>query len=402
MRTLYTEGLDSDGFVNTCEEILSSFYKAKTKRSFLFENENTDFLIISKDNIAALCIHPSKNPIGKPAIEKFYLAMKKKKVKEGIIATTGRFASTAERYIDENEIPITLMEIEKLASIAYKAGIKLVYKKEEPDAFTLMKNSDREFREHLSKKLKNSIKCSEDIALNLSIVKRDVSLVLFYKIDYSVNAEFEASKKIIHKEAGEGSFYISEKYSKIMDEEFIEIYDMVPKMAYEPKGKEVDLMKPRKQILDELYDQVIEKHTKYIPIRSKDDKITNKKCAPSKKNITIQKVTCLFVPLSDTEYEIFGRKRTIQSLESGTENFFVLEPKWLMCDVCDKKITGDIFLCKKCGKMTDDKHTAICSRCNMILCTECSLYISKFLGKNEPICPSCAVKEPGLKIKGSK
>jgi len=99
---------------------------------------------------------------------------------------------------------------------------------------------------------------------------------------------------------------------------------------------------------------------------------------------------------------MFGRKRTIKALESGTENFFVLEPKWLTCDVCDKKITGDIFVCKKCGKMADEKHTAICSRCNTILCTECSLYISKLLGKNEPICPSCANKEPGLKIKGFK
>ncbi|AIZ56039.1 restriction endonuclease [Candidatus Methanoplasma termitum] len=402
MRTLYTEGLDGDGFVNICEEILSAFYKSKTKRPYLYENESTDFLILGKDHISVLCLPPAKAPIGKTAIEKFYLAMKNKRVKEGIIVTNGRFATTAQKYVEDSNIPITLMEIEKLASVAFKAGIKLVYKKEEPEAYILMKNSDREFREHLSKKLKNSIKCTDDIALNLSIVKRDISLVLFYKIDYSVNAEFEASKKIIHKESGEGSCYISERYSKIMDDEFIEIYDMVPKMAYEPKGKEADLMKPRKQILDVLYDRVIEKHTKYIPIKTGPDKIVNKKCAPSKKDIIVQNVTCLFVPLSDTEYEMFGRKRTIQSLESGTENFFALEPKWLVCDVCDKKITGDIFLCKKCGKMTDDKHTAICSRCNTILCTECSLFISKFLGKNEPICPSCAEKEPGLKIKGNK
>jgi len=401
MKSLYTEGIDHEGFVKICEEVLSAFYKAKTKRPYLYENENTDFLILGKDHISVLCLPPSKAPIGKPAIEKFYQEMKKRKLKEGIIATTGNFASTAQKYVEDNSIPITLMDLEKLTSIAFKAGIKLVSSKEEPEAFTIMKNSDREFREHLSKKLKNIFLCSEDISLHLSIVSRDISLVLFYKIDYSVKAEFESSKKIIHKEKGEGTYYISEKDVRIMDDHFIEVYNMVPKMAYDPKGKEADLMKPGKKILDLLYDQVIEKHTKYVPIKGKDDNITNKKCAPSKKDVTVQKVTGLFIPLSDTEYELFGRTRNIRSLETGTENFFVLEPKWLTCDVCDKKIAGDIFLCKMCGKLADDRHTAICSRCNTILCTGCSLFVSKLLGKNEPICPSCAKKEPGLKIKGS-
>jgi len=136
MKTLYTEGLDSEGFEQMCEEIFSAFYKAKVKRSFLFDDGNTDFVVLSNNNIAVDCKHPAKSPVGRPSVEKFYLAMKKKKVKEGIIITSGRFASTAQKHVDENNLPITLMDLEKLASVAYKAGIKLVYKKEEPDAFT--------------------------------------------------------------------------------------------------------------------------------------------------------------------------------------------------------------------------------------------------------------------------
>ena len=400
MKTLYTDGLDSDGFVNVCEEILSAFYKSKTKRSFLFEDANTDFVILSSDNIAVDCKHPAKSPIGRPAVEKFFLAMKKKKVKEGIIVTTGRFASTAQKHVDENNLPITLMDIEKLASIAYKAGIKLVYKKEEPDAFTIISNSDREFRENLSKRLKHDLKCSEDISLNLSIVKRDISFSLFYKIDYTVNAEFEASKKVIHTERGEGSYYIDEK-GRIQDDAFVKIYDMVPRMAYSPDGKTLEISKPSKQVLDSLYGKVQSIHTKYVPYMKKD-KLSTKKCEPTKKDITIQNVMCLYLPLSDVEYEMFGKKRAIRPLESGNDNFIIIEPEIYKCDVCNGKISRDGTVCVKCGNIVDDKHSAICSRCKCTMCTECSLFVSKFLGKGEPICSTCADKEPGLKIKGQK
>jgi len=399
MKTLYTEGLDSEGFVNLCEETFSAFYKSKVKRSFLFEDQNTDFVILSKDSIAVDCKHPSKSPVGRPAVEKFYLAMKKKKVKEGMIVTSGRFASTAQKYIDENNLPITLVDLEKLASFAYKAGIKLIYKRDEPEAYTILSNSDREFREHLSKKLKQDLQCSDDIGLNLVITKRNINLVLFYKINYSVNAEFTAANKVIHKETGEGYFYISERAGKAEGDNFSKTYDMLPRMAYSPVGKEEALMRPSKKILDSLYDSVQNTHTKYVPYKTKSDKISTKTCAPSKKDITIQNVMCLYLPQSDVEYELFGKSRTIKSLESSTDEFTVIEPKELICDICRSKIKNDGIVCVKCGNVVDEKHGVRCSRCGKTLCVNCSLYVSKFLGKKEPICNQCAEKEPGLKIK---
>ncbi len=399
MKTLYMEGLDSEGFEQLCEEIFSAFYKAKVKRSFLFEDANTDFVVLSSNNIAVDCKHPAKSPVGRPAIEKFYTAMKKKKVKEGIIVTSGKFASTAQKYIDENNLPITLMDLEKLASIAFKAGIKLVYKKEEPEAFTIIANSDREFREHLSKKLKKELQCSDDIGLNIAIIKRDISHVVYYKINYRVDAEFTASNKVIHKETGDGYFYISESTGRIEGDEFSKVYDMAPRMAYDPQGKDAALLKPRKQILDVLYDKVQSMHTKYVPYMTKSNKLSTKTCTPTKKDITIQNVMCLYLPLSDVEYEMFGKARTIRSLESSSEEFTIIDPKVFACDICGGKISKNGIVCVKCGNIVDEKHSARCSRCNKTLCVNCSSYVSKFLGKKEPICGTCANKEPGLKIK---
>ena len=402
MKTLYTEGLDSEGFEQMCEEIFSAFHKSKVERSFLSDDGKTDFVVLGKNNIAVECKHPAKSPIGRPAVEKFYLAMKKKNIKEGVIVTSGRFASTAQKHVDENKLPITLMDLEKLASMAYKAGIKLIYKKEEPEAFTIISNSDREFREHLAKRLKQELQCSDDIGLNLSIPERKITLVPFYKIDYKVNAEFDISGKVIHKETGEGYFYIGERTGKIVGEDFVKVYDMAPRMAYEPKGKEADLLRPRKQILDTLYDRVRDIHTKYVPYTAKSGKVGTKTCTPAKKDITIQNVMCLYLPLSDVEYELFGKRRTIRSLESSSDEFFIMEPKEHSCDICGGKITKDGTVCVKCGNVTDEKHSAPCSRCGKTLCAECSLYVSKFLGKKEPICGTCANKEPGLKIKNYK
>ena len=399
MKTLYMEGLDSEGFEQLCEEIFSAFYKSKVKRSFLFEDSNTDFVVLSSNNIAVDCKHPAKSPVGRPAVEKFYLAMKKKKVKEGIIVTSGRFASTAQKHVEDNNLPITLMDVERLAAVAYKAGIKLVYKKEEPEAFTIISNSDREFREHLAKKLKKELQCSDDIGLNLAIVKRNITLIPFYKIDYRVNAEFVASGKVIHKETGEGSFYINERTCKIEGEDFMKVYDMAPRMAYTPVGKEESFLKPRKQILESLYDKVQSIHTKYIPYTTKSNKLATKTCAPSKKDITIQNIMCLYLPLSDVEYELFGKSRTVRSLESSSADFFAIEPKNLSCDICNAKIAKDGIVCVKCGSVVDEKHGVRCSRCSKTLCVNCALYVSKFLGKKEPICGACANKEPGLKVK---
>ncbi|MDR1404920.1 MAG: restriction endonuclease [Candidatus Methanoplasma sp.] len=402
MRTLYTEGLDSEGFEQLCEEIFSAFYKAKVKRSFLFENSNTDFVVLSSDRIAVDCRHPAKSPIGRPAVEKFFLAMKSRKVREGIIVTSGRFAGTAQKHVEENDLPITLVDMEKLAAMAYKAGIKLVYKKEEPEAFTIISNSDREFREHLAKRLKQELMCSEDIGLNVTILSRNITRVPFYRINYRVDAEFEASGKIIHREKGEGYFYVSERTGKIEDGSFAKIFDMVPRMAYTPEGKEAGLLKPRKQITESLYDRVRSVHTKYIPYITGSDKPGVKTCIPSKKDITVQNIMCLFLPVSDVEYELFGKSRNIRSLESSSDDFIVVEPSRHICDICGGRFAAGGTVCVKCGNIADAKHGVKCTRCGKTLCVSCAFYVSRFLGKKEPICGACANKETGAKIKSYK
>jgi hypothetical protein len=72
------------------------------------------------------------------------------------------------------------------------------------------------------------------------------------------------------------------------------------------------------------------------------------------------------------------------------------------CDICGTKIADGGAVCIKCGKVTDGKHSARCSRCEKTYCAECSLYVSKLLGRGDPICGACANKEPGLKIKEYK
>jgi hypothetical protein len=447
MKTLSMEGLDTEGFVKLCEEVFSSTYKSKVKRSFLFEDKVVDFLIINK-NIAVYCDHPSNSPIGKPGMEKIHLAMKRKKIKEGIVVTSRRFASTAQKYIDEKKLSITLMDIDMLSEVAAKAGIKIVYKKDAkkevkpepkkdvskevkkdtvkvvkpepkkdlgkevkkeivkevdtdlPNAFTIISNSDREFREHLANRLKRELHCTEDIALNLVITKRTITLVPFFKVSYYVESEFTAAKMIIHKEVGEGQFYINDRTGKIENEEFAKKYDMVPRMAYDPPGKDPEFFKPKKQAMDELYDKVQKVHTKYVPYMKKEDKTDTKKCVPSKKDITITDVMCLYLPLSDVEYELFGKPRTIRSLESSTPDFTVIESSVQKCDICGKN-TENGLICSKCKNVANEKHGVLCSRCSKTLCVECSLAVVKFL-KKEPICGACANKEPGLKIKDYK
>jgi len=399
MRTFYMEGLSSEGFEQMCEEIFSAFFKSKTKRSFMNDISKTDFLILSKDNIAVDCVHPARAAVGRPTVERLYLVMKQKKVKEGIIVTSGRFASTAQKHVDENDLPITLMDLEKLAAMALKAGIKLVYKKEEPDAYTIISNSDREFSAHLAGRLEKELQCSEEIGLNLAILKRNITMQLFYKINYAVNSEFVVSGNVIHKEKGEGYFYISEKTGKIEGDDFAKVYDMVPKMAYAHEGKEVDLMKPSKQILSTVYSNVQSAHTKYVPYKTRSEKLSEKKCVPSKNDISVQNIMCLYLPFSDVDYELFKKSRNIKSLETSSADFFVFEPKNLSCDICGGKIEKDGIVCVSCGCIADDKHGVRCSRCNKTLCTNCALFISKFLGKKEPICAACANKEPDAKIK---
>jgi hypothetical protein len=427
MKTLSMEGLDTEGFVKLCEEIFSSAYRSKVKRSFLFEDKSIDFLIVGK-NIAVYCDHPSNSPIGRPGMEKIHLAMKKKKIKEGMVVTSRRFASTAQKYIDEKKLSITLMDIDDLSAVASKAGIKIVYTKDakkevktdpkkdigkgikkeiikeartdEPNAYTIISNSDREFRDHLAKRLKQEMQCTEDIALNLAVKKRSITLVPFFKVSYHVEAEFTASKMIIHKEVGEGQFYINDRTGKIEDEDFAKIYDMIPRMAYDPPGKDPEFFKPKKQAIDALYDRVQKVHTKYVPYMKKADKPDTKKCVPSKKEITITDVMCLYLPLSDVEYELFGKVRTIRSLESSTPDFTVIESSIRKCDLCGKNAENGI-VCAKCGSAVCEKHGVRCSRCNKTLCTECALAAVKFL-KKEPICGACANKEPGLRIKDYK
>jgi hypothetical protein len=138
----------------------------------------------------------------------------------------------------------------------------------------------------------------------------------------------------------------------------------------------------------------------YVPYMKKADKPETKKCVPSKKDITITDVMCLYLPLSDVEYELFGKTRTIRSLETSTVDFSIIESSAHNCDICKRNTAGGI-VCAKCGNVACEKHGVRCSRCDKALCVECSLAVVKFL-KKEPICGQCVNKEPGLKIKEYK
>lgn len=414
MKTVYLNTLTGGNFEVLCQDIFSQYFQAPVENMPLVNDKGRDLIIHSPEgDIFVECKHHPRSSIGRPVVQKLHSAMVTENISRGIIVTTGHFSKEAVNHIAVNNLPIDLIDQNRLKEMAYKVGYTLLLSELDDKSGAMQyipPESEEVFKDHLSLFIgRTLLSYPNSISSELAIEQKKSILIPFYKVEYDVNATFSTSVGLIHTEKCSGIVYLSQHDLALCSDSFSQRF---PASSFKPYDPAADLTCADKscseptmnELTKNAYEYIIQRHTKNVSYVGRNNQSYTKTCAPSKKDILIKDVAHVYIPHSDVEFLLHNRKRKISLAENNTSSFFVLSENFLNCEICNSKISSGV-LCNDCGAVAHiskkKSHGLKCSFCEKTICISCAGYFRKYLLFKKPVCSSCAI-ERRLKTKKYK
>lgn len=118
------EQLSPRQFESWCQLLFERTYHCRVRDAPHSGDEGRDLLIDHPDGLIVVeCKHQPSSSVGRPVVQKLHSAILTAGANKGIIATTGFFARTVHEYAKRLDVSIDLLDGNKLAFLAEKAGI---------------------------------------------------------------------------------------------------------------------------------------------------------------------------------------------------------------------------------------------------------------------------------------
>ena len=160
---------------------------------------------------------------------------------------------------------------------------------------------------------------------------------------------------------------------------------------------------------NEFIDYVKNKYTKNVSYVGRNNVSYTKECIPKSKDIFISNIKQVYMPESEIDFYLMGKKRYFKIADNGTLNFYIFKENLSICEICNKPLNKKGILCNECGSISHDKtffnsHGFYCKNCGKSICRKCTRYYSKFLLLKVFLCDECSKqeKQKGRKIKKMK
>lgn len=413
MKTIYLNTLSGAEFEGICEKIFSAYYGVFVEKTPLVNDKGRDLIIHQNDGeVFVECKHHPNSSIGRPIVQKLHSAMITENISKGMIVTTGHFSRDAIEHVLTNQLPIELIDLEKLKEIAHKAGYMLLCSETDTQGgtiFYLSPEDEQIFQTHLASYLNKKLDSApQSIGTLLNIKQKDSELRSAYRVDFQLHADFSTSIGLIHSENCAGSLYVLENELAVCADQLAETFSHSKFLPYTADVStplaSINRYKTINEITERAQTHIIETHTRQVTYCGKNNREYTKTCTPSKKDIFIENIVHLYLPFSFVEFMLAGRTRKISLAENQTDDFFVFNNEFLNCETCHKPIRKGL-LCNDCGSFAHvskkKTHGFNCTLCGKTICISCAAYFRKYLFLKKPVCHSCAT-EQRLKTKKYK
>lgn len=407
VNTIYLQDLSGGDFEELCRCIFSKYYGVPVERTPLVNDKGRDLIIHLHDGDAFVeCKHQPNTSIGRPIVQKLHSAMVTGNIKRGMIVTTGRFSSEAIKHVSDNSLPIKLVDIYTLKTTASSVGYELITEDGESVEIKYVQlSNDNEFKTKMINGLKNKLSSAPlDLMQLTELDERNTTFESYYRIDYSIDAEFNTNVGTIHSEKSSGVLFIREEDGQFLSKELTDFYIHTSNSIYSQNSniriKQTLKIMPHSQIKDISVECIIENHSKHISYHGKNNQKYHKFCIPQKKDVFIDNIAHIFLPSSKITYTILEKQRFFICAEGNNGNFINTDKPLCICDICNTPIHKKGIVCSYCGNMAElKKHGYFCSICGCSLCIKCGRYYRKYLLLKKPICYDCSMKNPEIKIK---
>lgn len=355
------------------------------------------------------CKHHPESSIGRSVVQKLHSAVAHTpNLDKGIIVTSGHFSRQAHKYAEE--VGIELINIEKLKELAKKAKISLEMKDTLliDNCFPLPEKS--KIISNFLDFLLNDLKGLNTDAFKMEALK--LRLLSSYMIDYTIDATFSTSVGIIHT-INETSVIFLENGGQRIDTSITEpLLPLRQKITAltdrEIKGIELEekdeFTLNNKEVKGKAIQVLRNIHTTNVSYYGANNRRYTKTCTPRKKDITINDIERVYLPILMYFFSILSKKYVTIGVE-GVQGTYIIPTQMFAvygdsgfekypvnCNICSE-IMDNKFVCNECGVIVCKRHKSECKVCKNFFCKNHIISKRKFLILSDKYCSKCAIKE---------
>jgi restriction system protein len=397
------ETLDGFEFEKVCGRIFEKLQYGRVEVVQYTGDMGRDLLIHTNAGLMVVeCKHQPNSSIGRPVVQKLHSAAISSKAIRGIIVTTGKFSVQSIEHAKSLTPPIELIDRNILTDLATQAGMELIFEGKTHTVLTYPVSSNDKLQDRIDRFINSRFESYPEAASKLVRIKnRGFAMHPSYVIQYDVNATFETSVGVIHREnAEDGTILIDGNEGKLLKQEIAKHIKSASLTVYDESiYKDSNLKKVNFHIdantLKTLSKNYISNfHTKNITYWGKNNQKYTKLCMPSERDIFISNIKQVYVPFQQIELQVIKIKYDITAIENS-ENLLCYT-KMFNCAVCGGYIKNTKTLCNSCGAVVHNKaildsHSFECKICGKTLCRKCTYD----LGFDKKVCKECAIKSGG-------
>ena len=414
VETVFLDSIDGFGFESLCQRIFQKAGLGQVERIGGVSDAGRDLIIHDNKNgkIVVECKHQPKTSIGRPIVQKLHSAIISEGTNKGIIVTTGKFSKQAIDYINElsDGTSIELIGMLKLTELAQRGGIQIISQGEDLRVFmfpiTAIEELEKKFLQIFNKA--RSVPGVLQIEMTLS----KMALRSSYEAIVDIHQDFNTSVGHIWSIDQDSTSYFydgSNGFPMKINSRYLSTYNntiLYDKSSIDNSVEISEFKLERTTLIERIKEDLVEENTTNVQYRgNRNNRIYQKLCAPSKRNIQINDLNQILLPEYTLSIKFKKRTYYCRMLETKSRINF-MDSDLFQCRSCRKTIDDEFLLCNSCGNVchvNDKKNpsncSTICETCDKTLCPDCAYYIKKFLILKKIQCNSCGDLNPKKKKK---
>jgi hypothetical protein len=383
-RSINLELMDEPEFRAFCAEMFNALDYGTVERRDA--KKGSDFVIHSAEGkILVECKFKPRSSIGKAVVQSLHSEMSAIGAAKGIVVTTGGFTKDVIQYVGDHQLPIELIDANRLTDLMAKAGYGSEDGRPGPRISVLSlpekKEMDAKLAAYLDNKLYSSPKGFGEL---IDVRNVNASLIPTYLASYTVNAVFSTSAGRIHEERATGRLlingnsgeYLGEGISNYISRSSSDALIPFDGVAEKIQNKEYPCFTlPMNRVNDALTRTVMERHTRNVVYYGRNNQRYTKTCTPNRNQIEIHDITQLYLPQMKVSMNLFGREHEATFIDAGNPDILVLGSTVSQCATCGKDLSAKGILCNECGGS---------------VCLTCGTVKKRMFLFRTVLCPRCA------------
>lgn len=402
------DALTGFDFENLFGRILERLGIGKVERTLYTQDEGRDILVSSPQGLIIVeCKHQPNTSIGRPILQKLHSAVISSKAVRGMLVTTGRFTEEAIAHAKKLAAQGTTVEmIDKpiLVDMASKARIRLRSKGEALNIWSYSIPDKPQTEGTVGTFLETQISTSPRRPIDLlRASNRSLTYISVFAVRYSVDAIFQTSVGMIHREHAAGRSIMLDGHSgHVVNNSVVSFFEKEPRTRFtgihlDFRGELPSFKVDSMTLQGKAKAAIAQLHTRTVSYPGKNNVQYSKTCEPGERDIQVEDIKQLYMPVASLDFRLEGVPYHLDCVQGPSGRLLPLSHDILKCRLCNLSIRQGGLLCGVCGRVTHSGglrlasiHGFRCGACGRTTCRFDGHWTRRFFVWRRLLCPSCA------------